>query len=367
MRRFLNESVICDAVSVLVDTWGLEQRHEESSSYRYAELDRNGLGAPTSYTGMSWSGFRPSDDAQQFGYNIPANMYAVGALERALQLNRVVWQNPFLKEKAERLITTMQSGIEQFGIATVDNVQVYAYEVDGLGNALVDFDDPNLPSLLSMPLLGYRHYDSEIYRATAQRLLSSENSYFFKGKDIEGLGSPHTGADMVWPLAVMVQALTAQAPEEKVRLLQMLLHHMQCGDGLMHESVDVNNLNHCTRPDFEWANAMLVSVYEKTLGESCDGEAEVLRLRTTADSMKVLTYATPSDAQFPPGFDLGTPPPLHPEDDQGYSSRGSLLQSIIGKLTSVFWSTPSPAPELVEVRLNPLFFSQLEADIRHET
>lgn len=51
MRRFLNESIICDAVSLLVDTWITEQRHEEKSSYRYAELDRNGRGALTSYTG----------------------------------------------------------------------------------------------------------------------------------------------------------------------------------------------------------------------------------------------------------------------------------------------------------------------------
>jgi meiotically up-regulated gene 157 (Mug157) protein len=78
-------------------------------------------------------------------------------------------------------------------------------QVDGLGNALVDFDDPNLPSLLSIPLLGYRHYDLEIYRTTAERLWSKENSYYFNGTDIEGLGSPHTGANMVWPLSVMVQ------------------------------------------------------------------------------------------------------------------------------------------------------------------
>lgn len=78
---------------------------------------------------MSWSGFRPSDDAQKFGYNIPVNMYAVGALERALHLNQVVWKNPLLREKAERLVSSMRRGIEQFGIVTIDNVQVYAYEV----------------------------------------------------------------------------------------------------------------------------------------------------------------------------------------------------------------------------------------------
>lgn len=34
-------------------------------------------------------------------------------------------------------------------------------QVDGLGNALIDFDDPNLPSLLAMPLLGFE-YDPQV-------------------------------------------------------------------------------------------------------------------------------------------------------------------------------------------------------------
>ena len=39
---------------------------------------------------------------------------------------------------------------------------MYAYEVDGLGKALFDFDDPNLPSLLAIPLLGYDQYDKQV-------------------------------------------------------------------------------------------------------------------------------------------------------------------------------------------------------------
>ena len=40
---------------------------------------------------------------------------------------------------------------------------MYAYEVDGLGNHLTDFDDPNLPSLLALPLLGYGLYDRQVW------------------------------------------------------------------------------------------------------------------------------------------------------------------------------------------------------------
>ena len=63
------------------------------------------------------------------------------------------------------------AGIEQHGIVKTkdDAATVYAYEVDGFGNAVTDFDDPNLPSLLSIPLLGYKHYDPRIYEATKSR------------------------------------------------------------------------------------------------------------------------------------------------------------------------------------------------------
>ena len=44
-------------------------------------LANQGRGNPVGYTGMSWSGFRPSDDACQHNYLIPANMLAVVALE----------------------------------------------------------------------------------------------------------------------------------------------------------------------------------------------------------------------------------------------------------------------------------------------
>jgi uncharacterized protein len=59
--------------------------------------------------------------------------------------------------------------------------RVYAYEVDGLGGRLLDFDDPNLPSLLSAPLLGYAHHDHRVYLATRARILSANNSFYIEG------------------------------------------------------------------------------------------------------------------------------------------------------------------------------------------
>lgn len=59
---------------------------------------------------MSWCGYRPSDDPAQFGYAIPANMYAAGALERALALNRAVWHSEAFEAKASKLLKGIQEG-----------------------------------------------------------------------------------------------------------------------------------------------------------------------------------------------------------------------------------------------------------------
>ncbi|EIE24364.1 hypothetical protein COCSUDRAFT_14826 [Coccomyxa subellipsoidea C-169] len=276
-ERFLNETVIVDAVALMVRTWQTEQRHEEASSYRYSELPRGGKGHPSAYTGMSWSGYRPSDDPQVFGYNVPVNMYAAGALQRAVTLNDRVWRSAGLGERAARLAAEIRQGIDTWGaVETQDGVRVYAYEVDGRGNSLADFDDPNVPSLLSIPLLGYAHYNASIYAATRARILSRKNSWYFEGSALRGLGSPHTPSGHVWPLAMAVQGLTTANAEERASQLRQLLA-TQCGTRLMHESVNVNNPKVCTRPWFEWANAMAVVFIEHALGTSCDDSAEAHR------------------------------------------------------------------------------------------
>lgn len=52
------------------------------------------------------------------------------------------------------------------------------------------------------------------------------------------------------------QGLTTDNAEEQAATLRSLLE-MQCGNGLMHESVNVDKPSSCTRPIFEWANEML--------------------------------------------------------------------------------------------------------------
>eukprot|EP00889_Picochlorum_renovo_P001183 jgi/Picre1/28213/NNA_003619.t1 len=211
---------------------------------------RQGLGKKTGYTGMTWSGFRPSDDPNFYGYSIPSNVYAASALYKLIEMNKVVWMDDALHSKSARLLTDIENGIERY-----------------------DFDDANLPSLLSLPLLGWPKLDMEVYAATRRRLLDPGiNPQYFRGKDIQGIGSEHTMPGYVWPLAMVTEALTDKSIEQRARIAKMLLQ-TQCGNGLMHESVHANRTTACTRPEFEWANAMFVVMVERSLGYDCDSAA----------------------------------------------------------------------------------------------
>lgn len=58
---------------------------------------------------------------------------------------------------------------------------------------------------------------------------------YFSGQHLSGIGSSHTKQGQVWPMALIVQGLTASSAQERAQVLHMLLK-TQCGNGLMHES-----------------------------------------------------------------------------------------------------------------------------------
>ncbi|KAG1657770.1 hypothetical protein FOA52_010141 [Chlamydomonas sp. UWO 241] len=78
--QLLGDALVHDAVVALLKVLVMEQHHEELSPYRYSELPREGSGKPVAFTGMLWTGFRPSDDQVDYPFNIPANMYVAAAL-----------------------------------------------------------------------------------------------------------------------------------------------------------------------------------------------------------------------------------------------------------------------------------------------
>jgi meiotically up-regulated gene 157 (Mug157) protein len=247
------------AASLIVDTIICEQDHD-TSPYSFERLQgpssdtltNNGRGAPVGPTGMSWSGFRPSDDACALNYLIPANMLAVVVLNCLAELPL---KNSALSKRARALAAEIKFGIENFGVVThKDAGKIYAYETDGLGNSNV-MDDANVPSLLAMPYMGYCDVRDPIYQNTRKFILSQANPYFYRGTAAQGIGSPHTPDHHIWPIALCMQGLTAQSSDEKFGLLRTLLD-TTAGTGLMHESFHKDNPAHFTRPWFAWANSL---------------------------------------------------------------------------------------------------------------
>jgi uncharacterized protein len=284
----LMEPMISEAVMVMVDTWITEQHHDELSPYRYFELTNQGKGVPSGYTGMTWAGFRPSDDACQYGYLIPANIHAAAALQRLLILNDRLWKDMELKEKASKLLKDIEKGINEYGVVEGDSGEsIYAYEVDGLGGVLKNFDDANVPSLLSIPLLGWDGYNREVYENTRAYILSKSNPYYFEGKNFVGIGSPHTPGQYIWPMALVIQGLTETGSDRTEKMaFQMRQLIRSATNDAMHESISKESAYQFTRPWFEWANALFVIYLETVTGTSCAAPARKLYLANNADGLQ---------------------------------------------------------------------------------
>jgi meiotically up-regulated gene 157 (Mug157) protein len=182
-------------------------------------------------------------------------MFAVVVLNYIEKIFTSVLDDADIAGRAKSLREEINAGIENHGmVKDANGNDIYAYEVDGLGNATL-MDDSNVPNLISAPYLGYVSEDDERYIATRKALLSDQNPYYFEGKYAKGIGSSHTPDGYVWPIAIAMEGLTTTDRDEKLRILN-LLTSIDAGTGFMHEGVDVNNPNNYTREWFSWANMM---------------------------------------------------------------------------------------------------------------
>lgn len=251
-----------EGVKKVLSVWETEQHHDQSP-YRFERdttrledtLTNDGKGTPVDYTGMTWSGFRPSDDACQFGYLVPSNMFAVVVLGYIVELYSTLFTDMTVLEQANKLKKEIDDGIKEHAIVeNNDGENIFAYEVDGKGHYSI-MDDSNVPSLMAAPYLGYLDKNDPLYLSTRKTLLSKENPYFYEGEFAKGIGSSHTPENYVWPIALAIEGLTTDDKQEKERILNLLV---DCDGGthLMHEGFDVNNPNHFTREWFSWANMM---------------------------------------------------------------------------------------------------------------
>lgn len=253
------------ALGAILDTLEIERDHAARSTY-YFRRPLEGLrhhdtsaAAPVAPTGMIWGAFRPSDDGCELHYHIPDQMLAAVELRALAHTFATIYRAPRWAERAAGLASGIEAGIERYGV--VDHARagrVYAYEVDGLGHTRL-MDDANLPSLLGIPEIGYRPASDAVYQNTRRFVLSAANPYWYRGAHAGGIGSPHTPTPYVWPLALIVQALTSTDRGEIERLIATL-GATDGGRGLIHESFDPNDPTHFTRDWFAWGNALFAEL-----------------------------------------------------------------------------------------------------------
>ena len=176
-----------------------------------------------------------------------------------------MYQDEALAERCKKLAAEIDEGIKKFGIVEdPDFGKIYAYETDGLGNYNL-MDDANVPSLMSIPYLGYCDNSDPIYQNTRRFILSKKNPYYFEGKVLKGIGSPHTPENRVWPIALVMQGLTSDSKEEVEDILDMLVNS-HAGTYFMHESIDVDEPEKFSRTWFAWANSIFSELILKYAG-----------------------------------------------------------------------------------------------------
>lgn len=223
-------------------------------------LSLSGVGNPIgSGTGLVRSAFRPSDDATILPFFIPGNAMMCVELKRTAEMLKAEGYSDYAHKLKERA-GAIELGIYEHGVVHHKKFgDVFAFEVDGYGSSIL-MDDANLPSLLSLPILGFVNVNDKIYQNTRKMILEKDgNPYYLSGKAFHGIGGPHIGPSHAWPMSLLVQAMTSNDDKEILDSLALVKRASTLG--LIHESVNVNAVRDYTRSWFAWAN----SVYAQTI------------------------------------------------------------------------------------------------------
>jgi len=262
------------SIGLTINTFREQQRKSGVGSYTFLRnttrsfdtLSNNGNGTPVNPVGLIVSSFRPSDDATTFQFLIPSNFFAVTSLRKAAEILTNVNNETAPAQECLSLADEVEAALREYAIYNHPKYgKIYAYEVDGFGNQLL-MDDANVPSLLAMAYLGDVDIDDPIYQNTRSFVWSKDNPYFFSGKAGEGIGGPHIGYDMVWPMSIMMKAFTATDDAEIKKCIEMLMT-TDAGTGFIHESFHKDDPAHFTREWFAWQNTLFGELILKLIDE----------------------------------------------------------------------------------------------------
>ena len=263
------------AMQLIVKTFKTEQRKHNESEYVFSRETTSvidsppfgGTGRPVKPNGLICSMFRPSDDSTLFPYLIPSNIFAVLSLRQLETIYRKVINNNGFAATCSQMANEVDSAIREFAVSEHLNYgKIYAYEIDGYGNKLF-MDDANVPSLMSLAYLEAHKPTDELYKNTRQFLLSDNNPYFLKGKYANGQGSPHTGKNKIWPMGIILRAMTSTDTNEIIKCLKML-KATHAGRGFMHEGFNKDNPKDYSRDWFAWANTLFGELIIKLFNEN---------------------------------------------------------------------------------------------------
>ncbi|MNK06808.1 hypothetical protein D3C87_247100 [compost metagenome] len=251
------------SIKAVLTTFREQQRKENLGPYHFQRttfwatdgVPLEGYGYPVKPVGLICSTFRPSDDATIFPFLIPSNFFAVASLKQAAEILKTVRKNNELATELTALALEVEEALKLHAVVNHKKYgDIYAYEVNGFGSYNL-MDDANIPNLLALPYLGAVELNDPIYQNTRRYLLSEDNPFYFKGSAGEGLGSPHSGLDRIWPIGLVAQGLTSQS-EDEIRKCIKTLQQTHAGTGFMHESFHKDDPSKFTRSWFAWANTI---------------------------------------------------------------------------------------------------------------
>ncbi len=275
-----------DAMHLVLKTFKEQQRKDGEGPYSFQRntswatdgVPLGGYGYPTKKVGLIHSMFRPSDDATIYPFLVPSNLFALSSLRNLRSLLDTMGTGKEMIETCYSLESDLIKALGEHAIVTHPVFgDVFAYEVDGFGNHTF-MDDANVPSLLALPyiqstafagdlsVLNIDKRGYQVYQNTRRMLLSDANPFYFKGKAGEGIGGPHAGLNMIWPLSIIVRGLTSHDSQEQALCLKML-QNSHAGTGFMHESFHKDDVAKFTRKWFAWANTLFGEFVLKTYRE----------------------------------------------------------------------------------------------------